>query len=107
MMHDFNAEEWECPKCGHTITAPGPASLKWAIHNHEYFEHTRKERGLPEIPKHIGMPGHIPDVFKPRYDAASIPFDEAFYDGARLSQFDRGFFRALRVLWVNSKHLTA
>lgn len=91
------SRQWECPKCGDLLEGQGPASLRWAMKNHDYWEHERPERGLPGAQQALGGGNPAPARSSPQQPA--MPQDVAFYDGARLSPYDRDLLCAYYIKW--------
>ena len=92
---------WSCPKCGEKLKAIGPASLDFIKRNHEYWEHTRKEREFANG-GYIGNPAPVAacDFVPPILYSGRAIFDDAFWDGARLSRQDRSFLKLAKVEWT-------
>lgn len=82
-----------CPECGKLFETYGPSTLSMMIGGHLYHDHDYPTRFYTA---HTGPSGY-PDVPPP--DTTRVPFDLAFYDGARLTPFDHGFLRPARVKW--------
>jgi hypothetical protein len=87
-----------CPECGKLFESYGPSSLSLTIGCHLYEEHNYPTRfwsnssplTASRHPALAAAPG-----------PADMPFDAAFYDGARLSPYDRGsFLRPLHICWT-------
>ena len=84
-----------CPECGKLFESYGPASLSITIGAHLHEDH--------DYPTRFWNSGHIPGYREDAPPAVpeTMPFDIAFYDGARLTPYDRGTFLApLRVKWA-------
>lgn len=82
---------WNCPACGQRVEALGPTSLALAIANHI---HDRHERG-----RITPQTNEDPYPWRLTPPGGPVPLDDAFHDGARLTPFDRGFLRTLKVCW--------
>ena len=87
--------KWSCPKCGEVLSFIGPATRKRVIDDHMYWRHDRPEREARKREQERA------DLLANK-DVDVIPFDEAFYDGARLSQQDLSFLWAVRVRWEDT-----
>jgi hypothetical protein len=92
-----------CPECGRLFDAYGTATLYLRIGGHLYEEHDYPTRFWSPNSNH--SPNRYPAPVQQRLNmpvagsAAAVPFDEAFYDGARLTLYDRGFLRLLKIGW--------
>lgn len=90
---------WTCPKCGVTLEGCGPASLSFIQSNHNYTEHTNRSRFLIFFGKKTNG-GYVRDNIAPGVLFRGIAaLDDAFFDGARLTNDDHKFLRSLKVCW--------
>ncbi len=96
--------EWECPRCGSVLHGQGPASLNYAVTNHRW-DHERADRQKDlEAQRRAaagnpGMPGYQGRTDQVTLCGAPVPFDEAFYDGARLTPGDRIILHGRGAVW--------
>ena len=87
---------WCCPACGEKIEGVGPTTLSLAVSNHIHDRHERRMFASGPSGGVSGSSG-TPQALT----GAVLPFDEAFYDGARLTSFDRGFLRPIKISWTS------
>lgn len=101
-----------CPECGKLFECYGESTLSLTIgghlfEEHQYptrFWHPRQEFDNSRYPatRPVPQPQRAPGTMPPALSAAAVPFDDAFYDGARLTLFDRGLLRPLHIAWVHN-----
>ena len=84
---------WTCPKCGVTLEGCGPASLSFIQSDHNYTEHTSRTTSFSNG-------GYVRDNIAPGVLFRGIAaLDDAFFDGARLTDADHKWLRSLKVCW--------
>lgn len=91
----FEHVRGNCPECGKLFESYGTATLSLTIGAHLQRDH--------DYPTRFWAPNAAfgPSKYPAPGTAAAVPFDEAFYDGARLTPFDRGNVLApMRVCWL-------
>lgn len=88
---------WKCPLCFDVIEGVGPTTIRLGIAEHI---RTRHEQGKI-TPQQEGFHWHG----DPAKADILIPLDDAFYNGARLTPFDKGFLRTLKLAWNPQKRL--
>ena len=105
---------WACPKCHEILRAAGPATLNFIRTNHEYL-HLRETKGFANggyvgNPKPVSLRcthglihGQCSYCRPPAPVDALVngiaALDDAFFDGARLTDDDHKFLRSLKVCW--------
>ena len=84
---------WTCPKCGVTLEGCGPYSLAFIQGSHEYTEHTSRTTSFSNG-------GYVRDSIAPGVlFRGTAVLDDAFFDGARLTDADHKWLRSLKVCW--------
>ena len=91
-MSDDGSGEWTCSKCGSTLSFIGPITKRRVIEDHEYWIH--------EVPERDRLRAEGRQAEWRRLHNNGPLFDEAFYDGARITAEDSSFLRVMKVGWA-------
>lgn len=89
--------KWRCPACHEQLEAVGPASLALAVANHI---HDRHERGQFRSQRYedTGSGFMTTPAYTPPSSAPLV--DEAYFDGARLTPYDKTWLRLAGTAWI-------
>jgi hypothetical protein len=94
--------QYECPRCGALIQAQGPASLNFQVTNHRWMHEREDKAALRASQGWTGIAGTRTEETR---HWSTVPQDDAFYDGARLSKQDVFMLHALGVCWNPKRDL--
>lgn len=91
-------DSWTCPKCGDKLGGfIGPATRGRLIDDHNYWQHDKPERDRKAEQQRIEW------LRSREAPAAAETFDDAFYDGARLTHHDTTMLACFRIGWEQTE----